>query len=299
MKANQAPRLVVDAFGDEVVVHQRPAVGDLPGVEPRDPRAEQQLDEQQQRDAERRAAVRRAGRSSPLRASWRRSSAVQTSPASRNKAVSRCAERRKWLTSVRFTSPDWTMYQPSAPWKPTSSSKRDEARAIAARDGAAHGEPDEGHEHGQPDQPPEQAVEPFPEIDLLEGGEVHPRRAVDLAIFGGRLVAREFGRPVGVVERRQLPPTRFHSVIDSPLSVSRVIPPTTTIANTSTATSSSQRAIGKRAGARATSGAAGAKSGPSPWPRLWPLCRALANDLARKARCDIVTLAIETLYPSP
>jgi len=34
----------------------------------------------------------------------------------------------------------------------------------------------------------------------------------------------------------------FHSVIDSPLSVSRVIPPTSTIPTTIAATSSSQRA---------------------------------------------------------
>src|SRR5690606_16549829 len=38
------------------------------------------------------------------------------------------------------------------------------------------------------------------------------------------------------------PVTGFHSVIDSPLSVSRVIPPTTIITTTSAATANSQRA---------------------------------------------------------
>ena len=38
------------------------------------------------------------------------------------------------------------------------------------------------------------------------------------------------------------PLTGFHSVIDSPLSVSRVIPPTTTIAKTMKATRNSSRA---------------------------------------------------------
>ena len=38
------------------------------------------------------------------------------------------------------------------------------------------------------------------------------------------------------------PLTGFHSVIDSPDSVSRVIPPTTTIATISPATANSQRA---------------------------------------------------------
>ena len=61
------------------------------------------------------ALVRRARRP-------RRSSAVQMSAAMMNKASSKCADSRKWLTSVRSARPDWTMYQPSAPWNPTSAS---------------------------------------------------------------------------------------------------------------------------------------------------------------------------------
>src|SRR3546814_2622972 len=35
----------VDPFGHEMVVHQRPGAGNIAGVEPRDPRPEQQLDD--------------------------------------------------------------------------------------------------------------------------------------------------------------------------------------------------------------------------------------------------------------
>jgi hypothetical protein len=38
------------------------------------------------------------------------------------KASSKCALRRKWLTSVRSARPDITMYQPSAPCAAPSSS---------------------------------------------------------------------------------------------------------------------------------------------------------------------------------
>ena len=58
--------------------------------------------------------VKRDGRWSLLR----RSSAVQISAPIRNRAISRWADRRYGLTSVRPSSPDMTMNQPIAPCAP-------------------------------------------------------------------------------------------------------------------------------------------------------------------------------------
>ena len=91
------------------------SLDDLTGVEARDPGAEHQLDEQDRRARARRRPVRRDGRSRRSAPARRRSSATQISAPMMASASSRCADRRKWLTSVRCSRPDMTMYQPSAP----------------------------------------------------------------------------------------------------------------------------------------------------------------------------------------
>jgi hypothetical protein len=63
------------------------------------------------------------------------------------------------------------------------------------------------------------------------------------------------------------PLTKSHRVIDSPLSVSRVMPPTTTIANTSAATANSQLAMAAGRGRR-SAGAPCEGSTDSMTPRL-------------------------------
>ena len=50
------------------------------------------------------------------------------------------------------------------------------------------------------------------------------------------LIFFEFGLPLRLAERRHAPMTGRHSVIDRPDSVSRVAPPTSTMASTSAAT---------------------------------------------------------------
>ena len=67
--------------------------------------------------------VSRAGFACGSRASARRSSAVQTIPASVNSAVSRCAASNAGATSVRTDSPDRTMIHPSAPCRPPNANK--------------------------------------------------------------------------------------------------------------------------------------------------------------------------------
>jgi hypothetical protein len=83
-------------------------------------------------------------------------------------------------------------------------------------------------------------VDIFPEEDALEFGQRHARMdggiLVDLAVMGEFLIPGGLGQGAG-------PLIGFHSVIDRPDSVSRVIPPTTTINTTRAATTSSQRAM--------------------------------------------------------
>jgi len=67
--------------------------------------------------------VNRAGRACGSRANPRKSSAVQTIPASVKRAVSKCAASKAGATSVRTDSPDRTMIQPSAPCSPPSANK--------------------------------------------------------------------------------------------------------------------------------------------------------------------------------
>ena len=77
--------------------------------------------------------------------------------------------------------------------RPAEHEQADHLPAIAPGDRAPTREPGERKREGEPDHAAEQAVQPFPEIYLLEGGEGHARGAVDLPIFGRRLVKVEGG----------------------------------------------------------------------------------------------------------
>ena len=70
----------------------------------------------------------------------------------------------------------------------------------AVRDAPTRQEPQEPGEPDQPDEPAQEAVPPLPPIDRLELGQRHP--VVLLLEFGGHLVGRERGVPVGLGHRR-------------------------------------------------------------------------------------------------
>ena len=143
----------------------------------------------------RRSPDSRAGRAAGIAGRARADRAPSRSvPAKMNSAAIRCVARRMWLTSGRSTRPEATIHQPIAPCSPPSASKRDEPRAVAARDRPPPPEPQQRQREDQADRPPDQAVEIFPEEDALELAERHA--AVDLAIFGRRLVAVELGLPL-------------------------------------------------------------------------------------------------------
>ena len=125
--------------------------------------------------------------------------------------------------------------------------EREDARQLPrerAVDAPAHREPDEGQQEHRADGAPEQAVEVLPPEDALEAGQVH--RVVDLLELGGLLVLGESSFHRASVSGGTVPTSGCHSTIDSPEWVSRVTPPTTTMANTIAAHNSSQRATARR-----------------------------------------------------
>src|SRR5436305_1270551 len=91
------------------------------------------------------------------------------------------------------------------------------------------------------------------------------------------------------------PVTGFHCVIDSPLSVSRVIPPTTTIANTRPATTSSKFEMAR---GRSRLGAWAAAEAATVLMRHAPIrVRRAAGQGAQNVRCYIVTKTTEGYMP--
>ena len=78
---------------------------------------------------------------------------------------------------------------------------RDEAGLIALGDRLADPEPGQRKQHRKPDHPAEQAVDIFPEIDVLELGHAHA--AIDLLIFRDLPIALELGEPLRLVQRRE------------------------------------------------------------------------------------------------
>ncbi len=128
------------------------------------------------------------------------SSASQTSSDSSANAVSRCSARRYWLTSMRSTRPDFTMYQPMAPCTPPSASTPRHFKAKRAAQLAHEPEGQKRQRKGDADEAAEEAVRPFPPVDRLECLERHAR--VDDRVLGDRLVLVEREQPVGFVERR-------------------------------------------------------------------------------------------------
>ncbi len=79
--------------------------------------------------------------------------------------------------------------------------QHDQPERIAARHGALRQEPQQWQRESDADQPAEQAVEIFPEIDVLERGERHA--LVHQHILRAVLIGIELGLPVGGAERRQ------------------------------------------------------------------------------------------------
>jgi hypothetical protein len=117
-------------------------------------------------------------------------------------ARSKCAESRKWLTSVRWDNPGHHHVPAEQPLRSAEREQADDLPAVALGDRAPDPEPQQARAEDEADQPAEQAVGEFPPIDVLECRERHSRRPVDLDIFGGRLVEVESAHPIGVAKRR-------------------------------------------------------------------------------------------------
>ena len=77
-------------------------------------------------------------------------------------------------------------------------------------------------------------MRPFPPINRLERVEAHA--AVHLAVLRDGLIFFDAACQAPSDSGGSTPITGFHSVIESPDSVSRVAPPTKTIASTNAAT---------------------------------------------------------------
>lgn len=115
--------------------------------------------------------------------------------------------------------------------------------AESAIDDAARPEHGKGNDESNADQPAEHPVPPLPPIDELEPGERHVR--IDREELGNLAVLVEFDQPVGRGQRRDDPVIGRHSVMERPDPVSRVAPPTMTVAATIAATIQSQMRTGR------------------------------------------------------
>ena len=195
------PLRPVDAVGYQPVIHQRPAVRDIAGVEPRDPGAEQQLDEQD--CARDQGGFGQSGRAALTRPG--ELPEIERGPDQRGHDE-QCEQQVRGQAEMADIGPVDEARHHHVPAEQALAAaeqeQRDQPPAIALGNGPLHREPGEREGEGKADQPADQPVDPFPEEDELILGEVHARRAVDLAIFGGRLVKVEGLLPLFVGQRR-------------------------------------------------------------------------------------------------
>ena len=110
--------------------------------------------------------------------------------------------------------------------------------------GAARGKPEEAGDVDEPDEAAKLAVRPLPPVDGFERFEAHP--LVQEIVLRALAVKVERRLPVRSPNGGNAPARKFHSVIESPDSVSRVAPPTSTIAKTRRMRKSSQRRTPRR-----------------------------------------------------
>ena len=86
--------------------------------------------------------------------------------------------------------------------EPAEDQQPDHLPAVAPGNRPHRREADEPHGEDESDQPSEKTVDELPPVNVLELGQGHARRAVDLAIFRGRPIKGEGVLPIGVGKRR-------------------------------------------------------------------------------------------------
>src|SRR5262245_34686602 len=83
-------------------------------------------------------------------------------------------------------------HEPAQPTlRSAETEERNEFPAIALRNGTLPREPEKREGEDQTDQAADQPVNPFPEEDEFELGEIHSGRAIDFPILRGGLVEVE------------------------------------------------------------------------------------------------------------
>ena len=242
----------VDAFGDETAVHAGPAVRNIAGAEARDPGAEHQLDEQGRRARATPQPVRRAG----LAPDPSEPPEVERGP-DQGREQEQCQQqmRRQPIGAdfgPRPRAPTCTMNQPTPPCRPPRTNSAASRQRIAAGDFPPDGEPGDADEKDECREacPSSRCIHSQKKMNL-NPASVIPAGPATSRYCGVCLIKIEdmaANRPASAAGLRPL--TRFHWVIDSPLSVSRVMPPITTIAKTRprrAATGWRSRAVARRA----------------------------------------------------
>ena len=219
--------------GTDLSVHERKCVVGKAGANSGNESAGKHHQEHQGNQTARptiaRLRVPRAGRSGGDRSN---DSAVQNIAPNIKKASPRCAVRRSCDTRGSSTRPLCTMYQPSAPCSPPSTKYREQPWRVSRRNPAARREPHQRNEENDADRTAEQAMEIFPPENALE----RIRGSCPLLTCAYSGVAWYFANASfqsAADSGGKVPTIGCHSVIDKPEWVSRVTPPTTTIANTS------------------------------------------------------------------
>ena len=209
--------------------HQRELVEDSAGVQAGHEPAGHDRDHDHGEEHDRlRIESRRATVPRPIDQALRRSTRRSRRSATRAKG-----ERRvdTGLTLVRSESPLRTMYQPSTPCAPTSSGSDSIAAEDRLRDPSTSPEKQERERDHQANHSPRESVRPFPPVQRLElwqrYARVHGTGFRDLQVLLERLLPGSWQFIGGMT-----PVTGLHSVMDRPLSVSRVAPPIAIVAAT-------------------------------------------------------------------
>ena len=188
-----------DAFGHQMIVHERPAVGHIACVQPCGEGAEHQLNQQRQQHGQCEGSQSRRARAGVAG----QRAQVERGP----DQPAHDEQRRQQMHRQAIMADVGALRQAGFDHPPADralqSAQREQGRqppAIAFRDRPLPGEPQQRQREGDADQSPEQPVHPLPEKDELELGQAHA--PVDLPIFRNLLVQAERLHPLVMRQRR-------------------------------------------------------------------------------------------------
>ena len=184
----------IDPARNEIVVHQRPAVGDIAGVQASGIGTEQQLNDQYHQHCQTQPGQTRR----PIIAACQLAQ-VEGCPdqTSENEQCREQMHGEPEMANIGTFTETRTDHPPADRTLQTTQSQQcNQSHTIAGRDRTLGRKPEQRQGKGHPDQPSEQPVNPFPEIDELEIGEGHSGRPADFLIFRDLLIFLKFRQPV-------------------------------------------------------------------------------------------------------